>query len=156
MWVYGYLPHGVRPAPSTSRENSLGVLTPRRNTARMRRTLPLLLLAFALSAAPARADGGAEVPIYNAAYAAPHVDVLAGDTVTWHNESLRPHTVMAADGTWSSPRLVSMDSFGRRFEASGRSPTTASCTRRCAATSRSTVCCSRRRATRRRPGARTR
>ena len=39
------------------------------------------------------------MPIYNAAYATPHVDVLAGDTVTWQNDSVRAHTVNADDGT---------------------------------------------------------
>jgi plastocyanin len=89
----------------------------------MRRTLPLTLLALlALPAAPAWADGGAEVPIYNASYAVPHVDVLAGDTVTWKNDSVRAHTVMADDGGWSSPRLVMSASFGRKFDATGTFP----------------------------------
>ena len=108
---------------------------------------------LALLAAPAWADGGADVPIYNAAYGAPHVDVLAGDTVTWHNDSVRAHTVKADDGSWTSPRLPRCRRSDRRFDAPGdRSPTTASCIRRCAATSACTACCSTRRASRRRPG----
>ena len=85
----------------------------------MRRVLPALLLAFALPAAPAWADGGAEVPIYNAAYGATHVDVLAGETVKWHNDSVRAHTVKAIDGSWTSPRLTAMGMWERQFDAPG-------------------------------------
>jgi plastocyanin len=85
----------------------------------MRRILPALLLAFALPAAPAWADGGAEIPIYNAAYGATHVDVLAGETVKWHNDSVRAHSIKADDGSWTSPRLVAQDMWERRFETLG-------------------------------------
>ncbi len=85
----------------------------------MRRVLPLLLLSFAVPAAPAWAEGGAAVPIYNAAFAAPHVDVLAGETVRWHNDSVRTHTVNAVDGNWASPRLNAMGTFERRFDTPG-------------------------------------
>ena len=85
----------------------------------MRRVLPVLLLAFALLAAPAWADGGAEVPIYNAAYGASHVDVLAGETVKWHNDSVRAHTVKANDGSWTSPRLTAMGMWERQFDTPG-------------------------------------
>ncbi len=85
----------------------------------MRRALPALLLLFALPAAPAWAEGGAEVPIYNAAYGATHVDVLAGETVKWHNDSVRAHTVKANDGSWTSPRLTMMGSWERQFETPG-------------------------------------
>ncbi len=85
----------------------------------MRRALPALVLLFALPAAPAWAEGGAEVPIYNAAYGATHVDVLAGETVKWHNDSVRAHTVKASDGSWTSPRLTMMGSWERQFDAPG-------------------------------------
>jgi plastocyanin len=87
----------------------------------MRRSLFLSLLAFAVPVTPAWADD-ASVPIYNAAYAAPHVDVLAGDTVTWRNDSVRAHSVRADDGSWTSPRLVASATFGRRFEGTGTFP----------------------------------
>ena len=102
---------------------------------------PLCCSSSALPAAPAWAEGGAEVPIYNAAYGATHVDVLAGDTVKWHNDSVRAHTVKASDGSWTSPRLTMMGSWERGSTRPGPSPTTASCTRRCAATSACTACC---------------
>ena len=89
----------------------------------MRRTLLLLFAFLALPAAPALAEmdhgGGPAVPIYNAAFAVPHVDVLAGDTVTWHNDSVRTHNVNADDGSFASPRLLMSGTFGHRFEAPG-------------------------------------
>jgi plastocyanin len=86
---------------------------------------PVLLLAFvsglAVFGAPlAAADtGGPNVPIYAAAYGAPKVDVLTGDTVTWRNDSVRPHTVSAADGSFASARLAVSGSFAHRFDAAG-------------------------------------
>ena len=89
----------------------------------MRRTLLLLFAFLALPAAPALAEmdhgEGPAVPIYNAAFAIPHVDVLAGDTVTWHNDSVRAHNVNADDGSFVSPRLLMSGKFGHRFEAPG-------------------------------------
>src|SRR3954454_11751148 len=88
----------------------------------MRRTLTFLIALFALPAAPALAsemDHGPAVPIYNAAFAAPHLDVLAGDTVTWHNTSFRTHNVNADDGSFASPRLLASGMFEHRFDAPG-------------------------------------
>jgi len=90
----------------------------------VRRTLTLLVALFALPAAPAFAGAmdhgvGQSVPIYNASFAVPHVDVLAGDTVTWHNDSLRTHNVNADDGSFVSPRLLMSGSFDHRFDAPG-------------------------------------
>ena len=92
----------------------------------MRRKLPLLLLALVLPAAPAFAASGdhgakaaAAVPIFNASFAVPHVDVVAGDTVSWRNDSLRAHSVNADDGSFSSPRLNLSGTFDHRFDAPG-------------------------------------
>src|SRR5215218_10063918 len=92
----------------------------------MRRSLLVLTAFLALPATPALAqhDHGAEhegpaVPIYNAAFAVPHLDVLAGDTVTWHNDSLRAHNVLADDRSFASPRLLMDGMFDHRFEAPG-------------------------------------
>jgi plastocyanin len=85
----------------------------------------VLLLAFvpgltAFGAPIAAADaGGPNVPIYAAAYGAHKVDVLAGDTVTWRNDSVRPHTVSATDGSFASTRLAASGSFAHRFDAAG-------------------------------------
>jgi plastocyanin len=67
----------------------------------------------------AAADVAAIVPIQFAAFGFPHVDVLAGETVRWTNNSVRVHTVNADDGTWASARLVTDDSFSHRFDTVG-------------------------------------
>src|SRR3954447_25036979 len=86
----------------------------------MRRTL-FSLIAFLALPAPAVAmdHDGPAVMIDNAAFAAPHLDVLAGDTVTWHNTSVRTHNVNADDGSFASPRLLMSGTFGHRFDAPG-------------------------------------
>jgi len=61
----------------------------------------------------------ATVPIQFAAFGTPRVDVLAGDTVRWMNNSIRVHTVTADDGTWASGRLPGDDMFTHRFDAAG-------------------------------------
>src|SRR3954449_8640208 len=83
--------------------------------------LPALVCGLTGLGAPiAAADTGSpNVPIYAAAYGAPEVDVLAGDTVTWRNDSVRPHTVAAADGSFASERLTASGSFSHRFDAAG-------------------------------------
>jgi hypothetical protein len=50
------------------------------------------------------------------------VDVLAGDTVTWRNDSVRAHTVTAEDGSFDSGRLGAGSVFTHRFEAPGAVP----------------------------------
>jgi plastocyanin len=90
--------------------------------------LPLLVLsllaaiaAFGAPFASASTDEGqaASVPIYVAAFGAPRIDVVAGDTVTWHNDSVRAHTVTAADGSWSSDRVGGSGTFSRQFGTEG-------------------------------------
>jgi plastocyanin len=85
--------------------------------------LPLLaaIAAFGAPLASASTDEGqaASVPIYVAAFGAPRTDVVAGDTVTWHNDSVRAHTVTAADGSWSSDRLAGSGTFSREFDTPG-------------------------------------
>jgi plastocyanin len=65
------------------------------------------------------ADHAATVPILFAAFGTPRVDVLAGDTVRWMNNSVRVHTVNADDGTWASGRLPIDDMFTHRFDTVG-------------------------------------
>jgi plastocyanin len=45
-----------------------------------------------------------------------HLDVLAGDTVTWRNDSVRQHTVTAKDDSWDSGRLGAGTTFRRGFD----------------------------------------
>lgn len=85
----------------------------------------VLLLALvsgltALGAGAASADTkGPRVSILAASYGSAKVDVLAGDTVTWRNQSVRAHTVSAADGSFASARLTASGSFSHRFTAAG-------------------------------------
>ena len=48
---------------------------------------------------------GVGVSMLTAAFAPTHVDVVAGDTVTWSNDSVRKHTVTAQDGAWTSTEV---------------------------------------------------
>jgi plastocyanin len=68
---------------------------------------------------PAHEDG---VTIQFAAYAPGQINVVAGDTVRWTNDSVRVHTVNAVDGSWASPRIVGTDSFSHEFDAPGATP----------------------------------
>jgi plastocyanin len=62
------------------------------------------------------------VSIQFAAFAPGRIDVVAGDTVRWTNNSVRVHTVNAVDGSWSSPRIVGTDSFSHQFDTPGATP----------------------------------
>jgi len=80
-----------------------------------------VLAAFGASTAAAdtKPATGANVPILAAAYGAARVDVLAGDTVTWRNDSVRSHTVSAADGSWASERIATSGVYSHTFTAAG-------------------------------------
>ncbi len=81
---------------------------------------PVLVVAslagLAVLPSPASADGPV-VSILTQAYGSAHTEVLAGDTVSWRNDSVLPHTVSAADGSWASARLAPRASFSRTFDA---------------------------------------
>jgi hypothetical protein len=47
------------------------------------------------------------------------VEALAGDTVMWMNQSARPHTVTANDGSFDSGRIVVSGSYERRYTSAG-------------------------------------
>jgi plastocyanin len=86
--------------------------------------------AFALAAAPASSQhagdhpGGATIPVSIGfdAVSPQHLDVLAGDTVTWTNDSVRTHTVTADDGSFDSGRLVPDTTYTRTFATVGDTP----------------------------------
>jgi plastocyanin len=89
-----------------------------------RMRLPVLaalisLAAFGAPAASATSPSGPSVAILAGAYGSPKLDVLAGDTVTWRNDSATTHTVAAADGSFASARLVASATFSHRFAATG-------------------------------------
>jgi plastocyanin len=75
----------------------------------------------AVSQHPGETEATAPIPVSIgfSAVAPQHLDVLAGDTVRWTNNSVRTHTVTADDGAFDSGRLVPSDTFTRTFTAFG-------------------------------------
>ena len=57
-----------------------------------------------------------------AAFAPRRIDVLAGDTVRWTNDSVRAHTVTADDGSWSSRAHRRRRQLQPRFDTPAASP----------------------------------
>ena len=96
----------------------------------MRRAALLFALGLALAGAPAAAQhdaghGAAAGPAVNISFAAlspARIDVVAGDTVTWTNDSARVHTVTADDESFDSGRITSSQTFAHRFAAAGEAP----------------------------------
>ena len=67
----------------------------------------LLAVAAALLVLPAVAQADTEfVTMQQSAFAPGQISALVGDTVSWHNGSLRDHTVVTADGSFGSPGHV--------------------------------------------------
>lgn len=104
-----------------------------------RATLAGALAALALGAAPAAAQhadhdvpigaapaaGGPAQPgvsVLFAAFQAPLLNAVGGDTVTWTNNSARAHDVVALDHTFDSGRLPVGATFTHRFDAPGAVP----------------------------------
>jgi plastocyanin len=88
--------------------------------------LPALVIACsaalgAASPAAAAADDrpAPVVSILTTAYGSARTEVLSGDTVSWRNDSVQPHTVSASDGSWASDRLGPRATFSHRFEGDG-------------------------------------
>lgn len=92
----------------------------------MRRVGVALVVALAVLLGPvasASMEGmTVRVSIAFSAFAPEKIDVVAGDTVRWTNDSVRAHTVNADDDSYDSPRLVSGDGFSQRFEGPGVYP----------------------------------
>jgi plastocyanin len=68
------------------------------------------------------ATAGVAISMLAGAYTPSHVDVLAGDTVTWSNDSVRRHTVSAVDGSWESGNVFGGQRYAHRFTAAGTVP----------------------------------
>ncbi|MCD6727989.1 MAG: hypothetical protein LT070_12230 [Solirubrobacteraceae bacterium] len=68
---------------------------------------------------PTTATATATVSIEFNAFSPAHVDVLAGDTVRWRNESVRTHTVTAVDRAFDSGPISGGEGFARRLETDG-------------------------------------
>jgi len=57
-----------------------------------------------------------------AAFGPPQTTVLAGDTVTWTNQSVRKHAVDGLGEPFDSPELFNGDSFSHEFDTPGAIP----------------------------------
>jgi plastocyanin len=96
----------------------------------MRRTASAAVVALlSLGVVPAHAQHGgdetaaaARVSIGFASVAPSHLEVLTGDSVTWINDSVRPHTATADDGSFDSGRMIPRSRFSHVFTAPGDVP----------------------------------
>jgi plastocyanin len=70
----------------------------------------------------AMAAAGVGVSMLAGAFSPAHVDVVAGDTVTWTNDSVRRHTVSAQDASWGSASMFSGDEYAQPFAHTGATP----------------------------------
>lgn len=87
----------------------------------MRRLVPSLALA-ALLALPLRVHAGeAKVEVGHNRLTPAEVSITAGDAITFHNVDQMPggHTVVADDGSFSSPPLAKDQSWSHTFEKPG-------------------------------------
>ncbi len=64
---------------------------------------------------PANAD----ISVFDFGFAPANRTVNVGDTVSWANTGVAPHTVTANDGSFDSGFMFSGDPFSRRFDAPG-------------------------------------
>src|SRR4051794_10922402 len=75
--------------------------------------------ALALGAAPATAGGppppGPSSAIHDRVYAPSAITVAAGQTISWHNETLGPHTVTSTTELFNSGRLDAGGGYSLRF-----------------------------------------
>jgi plastocyanin len=83
--------------------------------------LPLLALSAATPVRPVAAQAAAtvEVQVVDFAFEPAMVMIEAGDTVTWTNAGVRPHTVTADDGSFDSGRLDPGEQFSFTFNEPG-------------------------------------
>lgn len=77
------------------------------------------LVGLAVLAPAASAEDAPVISILAMSYGPARTEVLTGDTVSWRNHSVQPHTVSASDGSWTSERLPAHASYSRRFDTAG-------------------------------------
>jgi plastocyanin len=66
-----------------------------------------------------QATGSATIRMAGEAFAPSQLSVTVGTTVTWINDDDEPHTVTAADGSWSSGYMAPGASYTRTFGQAG-------------------------------------
>jgi plastocyanin len=80
----------------------------------------LAVLAFAaVAAAMDDSSGGPDVSILFGSVTPVNVDVVAGATVHWSNDSIRNHTITADDGSFDSGTVGPSGHFERMFDTTG-------------------------------------
>jgi len=81
------------------------------------------LAALALAAAPAAAGGpappGPTSAIHDRIYSPAAITVAAGQTITWRNETLGPHTVTSTSELFNSGRIEGGTGFSLKFSNPG-------------------------------------
>jgi plastocyanin len=90
----------------------------------VRRAL-LVLALLSLPAAGAAAamemggSGTTDVSILFGSVTPANVDIVAGESVDWTNDSVRDHTVTADDGSYDSGTIAASQRFSRMFDSAG-------------------------------------
>ena len=82
----------------------------------------LALVALALpahTAATTMNEPGPNISILFGSVTPVNVEVVAGETIHWSNDSVRDHTVTADDGSYDSGSLGPNQRFSRMFDAAG-------------------------------------
>jgi plastocyanin len=91
--------------------------------ARVRHAVRLAVLALAGAATACTPSPVARaLPIRELAFPTVPHELHPGDTITWTNEDLVPHTVTAKDGRWDSGELAPGDSFVVVVDTGGTVP----------------------------------
>jgi plastocyanin len=85
--------------------------------------LACVLAALSLGAAPAAAGGpspgGPLSSIHDRIYAPSAITVAEGQTITWRNETLGPHTVTSTSELFNSGRIEGGTSYSLKFSNAG-------------------------------------
>jgi plastocyanin len=86
-------------------------------------SLACALALLAVGAAPAAAGGpapeGPTSSIHDRIYAPSAITVAAGQSITWHNETLGPHTVTSTSELFNSGRIEGGTSYTLKFSNPG-------------------------------------
>src|SRR5215218_458376 len=86
------------------------------------RIAPLTVVACALLCAAAAPPAAKEhkVSIDNLKYEPREIKIKKGETVVWANGDDRDHTVTADDGSFTSKKIASRDTYERKFTKAGK------------------------------------